>query len=177
VTDRTTEYAKPSSIEEHQNESKWMTWKPQMIWNVFELQEATQNEVVVGEVGTVTLEIPTTALFAIHVAMQWINFESIAKCSIVNEIVKSTNLKLRLLLSEDLRVVLIPLPHCFIPLPYFFVPLPQTLLEYFDLEPFFWVARDEATPWALRRLSNLMSSHLPGVNYSIEHGIPATCIT
>jgi hypothetical protein len=34
VIDQTTEYGKPASIEEHQNESKWMTWKTQMIWNV-----------------------------------------------------------------------------------------------------------------------------------------------
>jgi hypothetical protein len=79
-------------------------------------------------------------------------FESIAKFLIVNEIINSTNLKHRMLLSEGLRVVLIPLPHYFIPLPHFiisppdfFIPLPQTLLEHFDLEPFFQVARDKAT--------------------------------
>jgi hypothetical protein len=52
----------------------------------------------VGEVGTATLEILAVALFAIHVAIQRISFESIAKCSIVNEIIKSTNLKHHLLL-------------------------------------------------------------------------------
>jgi hypothetical protein len=41
-----------------------------MIENVPELQETTQSEVVVGEVGTVTFEFLTAAPFTIHVAMQ-----------------------------------------------------------------------------------------------------------
>jgi hypothetical protein len=94
---------------------------------------------VVGEVGTAALEILAATLFAIHVTMHQISFESIAKYSIVNEIINSTNLKHHLLLSYGLRVVLIPLPHCFI-------PLPLTLLEHFDLKPFFRVAMDKATP-------------------------------
>jgi hypothetical protein len=72
---------------------------------------------------------------------------------IANEIVKSTNLKNNLLLSEGLSVEVIPLYHCFvllpldfIPPPHFFIPLPVTLLKHFDLEPVFRVARDEATP-------------------------------
>jgi hypothetical protein len=177
VIDRTIEYGKPALIEEHQNESKWMTWKTQMIQNIPEIQEMTRSEVVVGVVGTTIFEILAAAPFAIHVAMQWISFENIAKCSIVNEIFKSTNLKHRLLLSKGMSVVLILLPHCFIPLPHFFIPLPQTLLKHFDLEPVFRLARDEATPWALRWLSTLLSSHLPGVNYSIHHDKPAPCIT
>jgi hypothetical protein len=64
-----------------------------MIENVPELQEVTRSEVVVGEVGTAPPEFNAAAPFAIHVATQWISFESIAKCSIANEIVKSTNLK------------------------------------------------------------------------------------
>jgi hypothetical protein len=130
-----------------------MTSKTQMIRNISELQEATQSEVVVGEVGTATLEILVAALFAIHVTMQLICFESIAKYSILNKIIKLTNLKHRLRLSECLRIVLVPLPHCFILSPHFFVlllhffvSLPQTLLDHFDLEPFFGAARDEATP-------------------------------
>jgi hypothetical protein len=130
-----------------------MTWKTQMIQNVPELQEVTWSEVVVGEVGTAALKIPAATLFAIHIVMQWISFESISKCLIMNEIVTSTNLKHHLLLSEGLRVVLVPLPHCFIPPPHFFVlphhffiPPRQTFVEHFDLKPFFWVVRDEATP-------------------------------
>jgi hypothetical protein len=72
---------------------------------------------------------------------------------IANEIVKSTNLKDNLLLSEGLSVEVVPLPHCFIslpldfiPPPHFFIPLPQTLLKHFNLEPVFRAARDEATP-------------------------------
>jgi hypothetical protein len=60
--------------------------------------------------------------------------------SIANEIVKLTNLKDKLLLGEDLGVVVVPLSHCFIlcplefiPLPLLFVPLPQSFLELFDL--------------------------------------------
>jgi hypothetical protein len=53
----------------------------------------------VGKVGTTTLEILAAALFVIHVAIEGISFESIAKCSIVNEIIKSTNLKHHMLLS------------------------------------------------------------------------------
>jgi hypothetical protein len=151
--------------------------KTQMIWNVPELQEANQSGVVVGEVGTAALEILVVSLFAIHVAMQWISFESIAMCSIVSEIIKSTNLKHSMLLSESLRVVLVPLLHCFVPPPHFLIAMPQTLLEHFNLELFFWAVRDKATPWALWWLSSLLSSHLPGVNYSIEHDIPASCIT
>jgi hypothetical protein len=41
-----------------------------MIENVSELQEATQSEVVVGEVGTAALAFLATAPFSIHVAMQ-----------------------------------------------------------------------------------------------------------
>jgi hypothetical protein len=66
--------------------------------------------------------------------MQWISFESIAKCSRVNEIVKRTNLKDRLLLSEGRRVEVVPLPRYFILPPHFFVPLPQTHLKHFDLD-------------------------------------------
>jgi hypothetical protein len=102
--------------------------------------------------------------------------------SIANEIVKLTNLEDKLLLGEGLGKVVIPLSHWFIlhplefvPLPLLFVPLPQSLLELFDLQ----LARDEATPrtYALRQCSNLLSSHMPRVNYAIKHGIPATCIT
>jgi hypothetical protein len=70
-----------------------------MIWNVPELQEANRSELVVGEVGTAALEILAATLFAIHVTMHQISFESIAKYSIVNEIINSTNLKHHLLLS------------------------------------------------------------------------------
>jgi hypothetical protein len=55
-----------------------------------------------------------TASFAIHVAMKWIRFESIAKFLVENEIVKSTNLKDNLLLSEGLSIEVVPLPHCII---------------------------------------------------------------
>jgi hypothetical protein len=41
-----------------------------MIGNVPELQEATQSEVMVGELGTVAPELLAAALFAIYVAMQ-----------------------------------------------------------------------------------------------------------
>jgi hypothetical protein len=92
-------YGKPGSIEEHQNESKWLTWKTQMIRNIPKLQKVNWSEVVVGKVGTTTLEILAAALFVIHVAIEGISFESIAKCSIVNEIIKSTNLKHHMLLS------------------------------------------------------------------------------
>jgi hypothetical protein len=115
---------------------------------------------VVGEVGTMAHEFLAIVPFAIHVAMQWISFESIAKCSIENEIVKSTNLKDNLLLSEGLSVEVVRLPHCFVPLPldfipplHFFIPLPQTLLMHFDLKPVFRAVRDEATP-----LSSAMTS-------------------
>jgi hypothetical protein len=141
------EYAKPASIEEHQNESKWMTWKTQMIRKVPKLQEVTQSEVVVGEVRTAALEILAAVLFAIHIAMQWINFDSIAKCSLVNKIIKSTNLKHRLLLSEGLRIVLVPLPHYFIPPPHFFVSLPHS-------------------PWAFQSRAVLPSGE--GQNYSLR---------
>jgi hypothetical protein len=40
-----------------------------MIRNEPELQEATQSEVVVGEVGTTAFEMLATTLFAIHVVM------------------------------------------------------------------------------------------------------------
>jgi hypothetical protein len=85
--------------------------------------------------------------------MQLISFESIAKCSIANEIVKSTNVKDNLMLSKGLSVEVIPLPHCFILLPldfipllHFFIKLPQTLLKPFNLELVFRAARDKATP-------------------------------
>jgi hypothetical protein len=102
--------------------------------------------------------------------------------SIANEIVKLTNLKDKLLLGEGLGVVVFPLSHCFtlcplefVPLPLLFIPLPQSLLELFDLQ----LARDEATPHtcALRRCHSLLSSHMPGVDYDIKHGIPAICTT
>jgi hypothetical protein len=41
-----------------------------MIGNVSELQEATQREVVVEEVGTVAPKFLAAAPFTIHVAMQ-----------------------------------------------------------------------------------------------------------
>jgi hypothetical protein len=102
--------------------------------------------------------------------------------SIANEIVKLTNLKDKLLLGEGLGIVVVSLSHCFIlrtlefvSLPLLFVPLPQSLIELFDLR----LARDKATPrtCALRRCRNLLSSHMPGVDYAIKHEIPATCIT
>jgi hypothetical protein len=40
-----------------------------MIGNIPKLQEATQSEVVVGEVGTVAPEFLVAASFAIHVAI------------------------------------------------------------------------------------------------------------
>jgi hypothetical protein len=153
-----------------------------MIGNVWELQEAAWTEVVVGEDGTTTPEFLAAMSFSIHVVMQWITFESIAKCSIENEIVKSTNLKDNLLLKEGMSVEVVSLPHCivllplgfvplpllFIPPPHFFIPLPQNLLKHFDLLSFFWAARDEATPpCALRCHRSLLSSHLLGVSYAI----------
>jgi hypothetical protein len=95
-----------------------------MIGNVQELQEATRSEVVVEELGTMAPEFLAAAPFAIHVAMQWIS-NLFAKCSIVNEIVKSTNLKDTLLLSEGPSVEVIPLPHCFVPLPLDFILPPH----------------------------------------------------
>jgi hypothetical protein len=125
----------------------------QMIGNVPELQEAARREVVVREVGTAAHEFLATAPFAIHVVMHLISFKTIAKCSIENKIVKSTNLKDNLLLSEDLSVEVGPLPHYivllpldFIPLPHFFIVLPQSLLKNFDFLSFFRAARDETTP-------------------------------
>jgi hypothetical protein len=100
---------------------------------------------VVGEVGIVVFEFLVAAPIAIHVAMQSISFESI-KCSIANKIVKSTNLKDRLLLSEGLSIEVIPLPHCFVSPSHFFIPLLQTLLKHFNLEPVFRAVRDEGTP-------------------------------
>jgi hypothetical protein len=41
-----------------------------MIGNISELQEMTQSEVLVGEVGTATPKFLSAAPFAIHVAMQ-----------------------------------------------------------------------------------------------------------
>jgi hypothetical protein len=134
--------------------------KTQMILNIPELQEATQSEIVVGEVGTAAFEVLAAVPFSIHIAMQWISFDSIAKCSIANKIVKPTNLKHHLLLSEGLSVELILPPH-------FFVPPPQTLLKHFDLELVFWAARDEATPWALCWCHGLLISHHSGVDYFI----------
>jgi hypothetical protein len=46
-------------------------------------------------------------------------------CSIVNEIVKLTNLKDKLLLGKGLGVVVFPLSHRFILCPLEFVPLPR----------------------------------------------------
>jgi hypothetical protein len=65
--------------------------------------------------------------------------ESIAKCLIANEIVKSTNMKDNLLLNKGLSVDFVPLPHCF-------VMLPHTLFKHFDLHPLFRAVRDKATP-------------------------------
>jgi hypothetical protein len=143
-------YGKSALIkEQYKNEGT----ERQMIGNVPELQEAARREVVVGEVGTAAHEFLATAPFAIHVVMHLISFKSIAKCSIENKIVKSTNLKDNLLLSEDLSVEVVPLPHYivllpldFIPLPHFFIVLPQSLLKHFDLLSFFRAARDETTP-------------------------------
>jgi hypothetical protein len=73
---------------------------------------------------TAASELLVVVPFVIHVAIQWISFESIAKWSIANEIVKSTNLKDRLLLSEGLSIEVIPLPHCFVSPPHFFISLP-----------------------------------------------------
>jgi hypothetical protein len=44
----------------------------------------------VGDVGIAACQIIATALFAIHVVMQGISFESIDKCSIVNELSQLT---------------------------------------------------------------------------------------
>jgi hypothetical protein len=91
-------------------------------------------------------------------------------------------MKDKLLLGECLGAVVVPLSHCFIlrhlefvSLPLLFIPPPQSLLELFDLR----LVREEATPrtCALRRRRNLLSSHMPRVDYTIKHGIPATCIT
>jgi hypothetical protein len=81
MSDQTTEYGKPASSKEHQYESKWRSWKTLMIGNILELQMVTRSEVVVGEVRTAAPEFLVAATFDIHVAMQWISFESIAKCS------------------------------------------------------------------------------------------------
>jgi hypothetical protein len=66
VSDRSWVYGKPASIEKYKNEGT----ERLMIGNVRELQEATRSEVVVGEVGTMTLEFLAATPFAIHVAMQ-----------------------------------------------------------------------------------------------------------
>jgi hypothetical protein len=58
-----------------------------MVGNVPELQDVTRSEVVVGVVGTAVFQFFAVAPFAIHVAKLRINFESIATCSIANEIV------------------------------------------------------------------------------------------
>jgi hypothetical protein len=96
-----------------------------MIENVSDLQEATRSEVVMRELGIAAPEFLTAAPLVIHVASQKISFENIAKCSIKNKIVKSTNLKNNLLLSEGLSIEVIPLPHCFVPLPLDFIPSPH----------------------------------------------------
>jgi hypothetical protein len=136
-----------------------------MIGNIPELVEAARREVVVREV--VETEFLATAPFAIHVAMQ---------------LVLKDNLTDKLLLGECLSIVVVLLSHCFILcplefdlLPLLLIPLPHSLLELFDLR----LARERATPrtYALRRRRNLLSSHMPGVDYTIKHGIPATCIT
>jgi hypothetical protein len=44
--------------------------KTQMILNIPELQEATQSEIVVGEVGTAAFEVLAAVPFSIHIAMQ-----------------------------------------------------------------------------------------------------------
>jgi hypothetical protein len=59
-------YGKPASIKEHENEGT----KRLMIENVLEVQEATQSEVRVGEVGTAAPKFLAAAPFAIHVTMQ-----------------------------------------------------------------------------------------------------------
>jgi hypothetical protein len=60
-------YGKPASIkEQHENEGT----EKLMIVNIPELQEATQKEVVVGEVGTAAFEFLAAVPFVIHVAMQ-----------------------------------------------------------------------------------------------------------
>jgi hypothetical protein len=115
------------------------------------------------------------SLLLCHLLCIAISFEGTDMRSIANEIVKLTNLKDKLLLGEGLGIVVIPLSHWFILHPLEFVSLPQSLLELFDLR----LARDEATPrtCALRQCPNLLSSHMPRVDYAIKHGIPATCIT
>jgi hypothetical protein len=95
-----------------------------MIGNVSELQEAARSEVMVGELRTAAPEFLAAVPFTIHVAMHWFS-NLFAKCSIANEIVKSTNLKNNLLLSEGMSIEVIPLPHCFIPLPLDFIPPPH----------------------------------------------------
>jgi hypothetical protein len=153
-------YEKPASIKKHQNKLKWRSRKTLMIGNVLEPQEVSRSEVVVREVGTITFEFLVIAPFAIHVAKQWISFEIIAKCSIVNEIIKWTNLEDQMMLSKGLSVEVVPPPH-------FFVPLPQTLLKHFNLGSVFRAVRDEGTPVALWWWLNLLSSHLLGVDYAI----------
>jgi hypothetical protein len=74
VSDRSQMYEKPASIEEYKNEGTEIL----MIENILELQEATQSEVVVGEVGTAAPEFLATAPFVIHVTMQRISFKSIS---------------------------------------------------------------------------------------------------
>jgi hypothetical protein len=130
-------YEKSASIKEQHE--KWRNWKTLMIGNIPKLQEATWSEVVVGEVGTAAPEFLAAMPFAIHVVIQWTCFENIAKRSIANGIVKSTNLKDRLLLSEDRCIEIISLPHCF-------VLLPKSLLKLSDLLPVFRAVRDEPTP-------------------------------
>jgi hypothetical protein len=189
-------YGKPASIkEQHENEGT----ERLMIGNVPELQEAPRREIVVGEVGTMAPEFLAAVPFAIHVAMQWISFEIIAKCSIENEIVKSTNLKDIFLLSEGLSVEVNPLPHCiillpldfiplpllFIPPPHFFIPLPQHLLKHFDLLSFFREARDEATPpvlydddatfWALTFQESTMPFSMEYLQHVLHKNISRHC--
>jgi hypothetical protein len=97
---------------------------------------AARRAVVVEEVGTAAPEFLAAALFAIHVAMQRISIESIAKCSIENEIVKSTNLKDNLLPSEGLSVEVVPRPHCIILLPLLSIPPPRHISSFCYLRIF-----------------------------------------
>jgi hypothetical protein len=60
-------YEKPASIKEQYEKEET---KRLMIRNVPELQEVTQSEVVVGEVGTAAPKFLVAASFAIHVVIQ-----------------------------------------------------------------------------------------------------------
>jgi hypothetical protein len=66
VSDWSQVYEKPASIKEHENDGS----ERRMIGNVSELQEVTQSEVVVGEVGTAAPEFLAATPFTIHITMQ-----------------------------------------------------------------------------------------------------------